>query len=135
MKTTKDYIITENPNPNYYGQDQYYIYKRDNFSLMPSCKTFDNNGCMLCHNECCGDDEDHYEVFAYNYWDGSNWKTIIIGDIDEGGQPEINDIEADKILSEMPDYPYIDSIAKSIETENYTFNYTRYASAEICTVD
>ena len=128
MKTTKDYIVTEGTE-----QGSYKIYDRDDFELMPYCKTYDRHGVEMW-NYFGDEDEDQLEVYACNYFDGSNWQTVIIDDGVNEGEVELDDIEANKILSEMPDFPSFEGTDESIEIENYTFYFSHYPSAEICSV-
>lgn len=143
MNTTKEYIVTENPN--WYGDNGHYmVYKRSNFDWIPYCCTYDDYGQRNCSDFCHGEEDengnpidgDHYEVYAYNYWDGSNWKTVVIGDKSEGFEEEEVDEElANAILAEMPEYPCIDGEYETVETESYTYFFDRYANASICSVE
>ena len=41
---------------------------------------------------------------------------------------ELPDEQQEEILSEMPDSPYIENVSAQVETENFIFTFTRFAS-------
>jgi len=136
----EEYVVLENPN--YHGDEKYFVARRKNFKMMNLCETYGDYGQPVDSYDCGCDIEDedgetfHTEVLAYNYWNGRNWATTIIGDIAIGGIEEAGEKESISILSELPEYPYIDDISKTIETENYTFFYSRMNDFSwICSVD
>jgi len=46
-----------------------------------------------------------------------------------------DDEEAQKIMKECPEStPYIEDTCKDVETENYTFSFTRYPSPYFCKI-
>jgi len=135
----EEYVVLENPN--YYGMDddKYFVARRKDFKMMHLCDTYGNYGQPVDSYACGCDIEDedgetfHTEVLAYNYWNGKNWATTIIGDIVIGGIEEAGEKESISILSELPE---IDDISKTIETENHTFFYSRMNDFSwICSVD
>jgi len=154
MKTTKDkellkeYIVLIPEN--HISYEKYAITSRENFEWMDFCDCYDNYGQQLCHSEVCGSEDvdeygndvpkeelEHVQVLAYSYWDGSNWRSVII-DSDcsiPTDYTEEDEESSIKVLREMPDYPYIEGAVKTIETENFSFTATRYASFELFTVE
>lgn len=121
------------------------ITERSNFTWMNLCDTYDNYGQKVSEYDCgCENDDDndddeiiHTEVLAWNYWNGSNWRTLII-DCNFSINfefKEANEETSIEILSEMPDTPYMDGASETIETENYNFIFTRWANDPwICSV-
>jgi len=85
--------------------------------------------------------EKHATCQAWNYWDGSNWKSVITVheyySSSELGWFEVEEEEAEKILKELPTgYPYIEGIHETVETENFSFFYSRMEDFPwICTVE
>jgi hypothetical protein len=78
------------------------------------------------------ENEGHATCTAWSYWDGSNWKSIS----EELGWSEVDGDLAEKIIKELPDYPYIEGIHETIETENFSFFYSRMEDFPwICTVE
>jgi len=139
-KLQEEFIVLENPK--YCGDEKFYIAKRSNFEMMNLCDTYDTYGQPVDSYDCGCDikDEDgdvsHWEVLAYNFWNGSNWATTIIGAADMGGIEEASEKDSISILSELPESPYIDGISETIETENHSFFYSRMGDFNwICTVD
>lgn len=76
------------------------------------------------------ENESHVEVEAWIYWDGSNYKTFILEADNElfCDVKELPDEQQEEILSEMPDSPYIENVSAQVETENFIFTFTRFAS-------
>jgi hypothetical protein len=130
---------------NYAAEKQFYITKKDNFKKTNFCETYSQYGQKIgCYDAGCIIDEenennnDHVSCMAWNYWDGRNWQSIILNDLDiENSEwDEVNKEESKKILKEMPETPWIDGIDTTIETENYIFYYCRYSDFPwICTVN
>ena len=65
------------------------ILNEEKFEEKPGCETYDrygnkvgcaNNGCMVEGSEFWTDDseEEHYSLTVYEYFDGSNWKTLVV---------------------------------------------------------
>ncbi len=72
--------------------------------------------------------EAHTEVDAWTYWDGCNYKTIILrSEMGIEDVIEIDDEKQDAVLSELPEYPIMNKAIERIETENYLFIFTRFA--------
>ena len=72
--------------------------------------------------------EAHTEVDAWTYWDGCNYKTIILrSEMGIEDVIEIDDEKQDAILSELPEYPIMNKAIERIETENYMYTFTRFA--------
>ena len=146
-KLKEKYIVLENEED---YKAKFYVTLRRNFEKTILCDTYDRYGIKLCHSEVCGEeyDEDgnelpeeertHVEVIAWNYWDGSNWKSIILDNKfeDNFGWCEADEKDIESVLSELPSTPYIDGINETIETENHEYFYSRYADFQfLCVVD
>lgn len=77
---------------------------------------------------------EHYECISWSFWDGSNWQSITIGE-GFGEFAELDAEDAIKVLHEKPETPFIEGATKEVETESYTYHYSRYSSNPwICTV-
>lgn len=130
----EEYIVVKN----YDNRERYYITKRDNFAYIPICETYDRNGIPLSHDANCDseDEDDHYEVIAWNFFDGSHWNTIFFDNGFGGAYYEIDNEESEAILNEMPKTPYLKGATEKIETENYCFYFSKYKSNPwICEVE
>lgn len=128
----KEFIVLESDN--YTGDEEYFIAKRSNFEWTNTCDIYDFYG-QKCSEENCGCDgewEDgevyHTKNLAWSYWDGRNWKTIVIESDGYCDHTEVNQEISLKILEEMPEVPYIEKAYKTIETENFAYTCTRYES-------
>ena len=130
MKNTslEDFIVLETER--FTGDEKYFITRRSNFERMNLCSTFDSYGQPVDSYSCgCEDGEDyHTGVLAWNYWDGSNWRTIIIECDGYVDYTEVDEEISEKILSEMPEVPHVDGTHETIETESFEFTHTRWAS-------
>lgn len=130
-----EYIVLEVKNPNH--GTEYVITKRDNFKTTPYYETYNNYGINNDSTCCCDWDEEddgHWEVLAWTFSDGSNFKSIIIEE-EQSEFEEVSEKLAEKILKEMPNAPYINGITKTIETKNYSFCFSRYSDNPwICSV-
>lgn len=72
--------------------------------------------------------ETHTEVDAWTYWDGRNYRTVILqSDFGFEDVREIDDEKQDAILSELPENPYTEKPVEQLETENFIFTFSRYA--------
>ena len=70
----------------------------------------------------------HSQVTAYTFWDGSNWKSITLYS-EYYGETDVREAENSKeILDEMPDTPHMEGATATVETENFTYYFSRYAS-------
>lgn len=149
MENSKKYIVVENPN--YYDGERWFIYEEENFSYMNLCDCYLNGGKM-CHAEVCGldvdcngdelpeDEQTHVEVYAHTWWDGSNWRSTIIGSSDDGDDSRYDGEEASHmvstpIIANLPPYPYMDSEYMDIESGGYVYHFTRWATGYVCSVD
>jgi len=75
------------------------------------------------------ENESHTEVEAWTYWDGRNYKTIILqSDFGDEDVREIDEEEQEAILAELPKNPDFEKPIEQVETENYVFTFSRYAS-------
>ncbi len=75
------------------------------------------------------ENEWHVEVEAWTYWDGRNYRTIILqSDFGIEDVREIDEEEQEAILTELPENPDIEKPVVQVETENYIFTFSRYAS-------
>jgi hypothetical protein len=81
--------------------------------------------------------EIHTEAIAWTYWDGHNFRSLVMrSDLGEPDVEEIDDDEEEAILAELPGFPYIEGTTASIETENYIFTFTLWADDPFyCTVE
>jgi len=72
--------------------------------------------------------EIHYEIECYNYWDGHNYKTLIVGN--EHGDVDLDEVDEDTAKSVIEEYEtvnnYCDGATKEVETENYEFFFSSY---------
>jgi len=131
QKLLEKYVVVENEE--YNGQNgKYFIYARNTFKHIPCCETYTNYGIKLEHEEVCGEGEEHQEVYAKNFHDGRNWKTVILNE--DFCNKEVATQKALEILAEMPEFPYIEKATKEIKTQTYTFYFSRYPVPEICQV-
>jgi len=75
------------------------------------------------------ENESHTEVEAWTFWDGGNYKTLVLqSDFGYEDVREVDEETQEVILSELPDYPYIEKDIEQIETENFIFTFSRYES-------
>lgn len=73
--------------------------------------------------------ETHTEVDAWTYWDGRNYRTIILqSDFGFEDVREIDDEKQDAILSELPENQDTEKPIEQVETKNFIFTFSRYAS-------
>ena len=116
----KEFIVLENPA--WYGEhDHYFVTYRKNFVFMKYSETYNNYGILADVEE--GND---FEVEAWTYWNGSNWRSVILGS-DMGGYDEVDEETSTAILAELPEYPYIDGVYTTVKTENFDFFFSRMA--------
>jgi len=85
------------------------------------------------------ENEHHVLCNAVDYWDGSNWKSIITYNeyCDEFGYDVLDEMneEVQTIKKELPDStPYIEGTCLDVKTENYTFSFSRYPSPYFCEI-
>lgn len=82
------------------------------------------------------ENEQHVEVIAWTYWDGSNFKTFVLDS--DSWMTDLEELDMDKQKEILADYPGIldiNSAELEVDTECYTFKYTRYANDPwICSV-
>ena len=78
----------------------------------------------------------HSQVTAYTYWDGSNHKSITLYS-EYYGETDVREaVNSKEILDEMPETPHMDGATASVETENFTYYFSRYSSNPwICEVE
>lgn len=78
----------------------------------------------------------HSQVTAWTFWNGSNWKSITLYS-EYYGETDVREaVNSREILDEMPDMPIMDGATASVETENFTYYFSRYASNPwICEVE
>lgn len=85
------------------------------FEVMPVSETYDKYGQEVDADELGGD----YDVTAYNYFDGSNWQTIIIED-------DCGYVEWDEITGQDAK-PYLKAIKKRKEIgEGFGLTYYKH---------
>ena len=80
--------------------------------------------------------ESHTQITAYTFWNGRNWESISIHSeyYNETDMVEMSENDQIEILSEMPETPHMKGAEAEIETENYIFQFSRFASNPwICT--
>ena len=119
-KLREKYIVVQKTN----GDDSFYITERNSFATVNLCDCFDNNGFKIWKEN----NETHTDVEAWTYWDGCNYKTIILrSEMGFGDVIEIDDEKQNAVLSEMPEYPIMNKAIERIETENYMYIFTRFA--------
>jgi len=109
--------------------DEMGITKRDNFETISLGDCYNNYGIRV------GDvDEEMYdiEVEAWTYCDGSNFRSLILST--EAGVADVEKVDEElesAILAELPNEPlpseYEEGVA-SVETENYIFSFSQFAS-------
>ena len=80
--------------------------------------------------------ENHIQVTAYTYWNGSNWRSITLYS-EYYGETDVREaVNSREILDEMPETPHMDGATATVETENFTYYFSRYASNPwICEVE
>lgn len=78
----------------------------------------------------------HSQVTAYTFWDGSNWKSITLYS-EYYGETDVREaVNSKEILDEMPDMPMMEGATATVETENFTYYFSRYSSNPwICEVE
>ena len=78
----------------------------------------------------------HSQVTAYTYWDGSNWKSITLYS-EYYGETDVREaVNSREILDEMPETPHMEDATATVETENFTYYFSRYSSNPwICEVE
>ena len=78
----------------------------------------------------------HSQVTAYTFWNGSNWKSITLYS-EYYGETDVREAENSKeILDEMPDMPMMEGATVTVETENFTYYFSRYSSNPwVCEVE
>ena len=78
----------------------------------------------------------HSQVTAYTYWNGSNWKSITLYS-EYYGETDVREaVNSREILDEMPETPHMEGATATVETENFTYYFSRYASNPwICEVE
>ena len=88
----------------------------------PECKTPDGRRLVVSHSLC------------HNYWNGNNWKTLVIDCGNFQGYPDLEIMESEeteKILNEFETKEFVSESfgAKRYESENYIFIQSQFASA------
>jgi hypothetical protein len=90
-------------------EDRIVILNEEKFEEKPGCETYDrygnkvgcaNNGCLVYGSEFWTDDseEDHYTLIVYEYFDGNNWKTLVVkNDYNDEVDLELHD-DSDEIV-------------------------------------
>ena len=78
----------------------------------------------------------HSQVTAYTFWNGSNWKSITLYS-EYYGETDVREaVNSREILDEMPETPQMEGATAMVETENFTYYFSRYASNPwICEVE
>ena len=80
--------------------------------------------------------QNHSQVTAYTFWNGSNWKSITLYS-EYYGETDVREaVNSKEILDEMPETPMMEGATATVETENFTYYFSRYASNPwICEVE
>lgn len=80
--------------------------------------------------------QNHSQVTAYTFWNGFNWKSITLYS-EYYGETDVREaVNSREILDEMPETPHMDGATATVETENFTYYFSRYASNPwICEVE
>ena len=80
--------------------------------------------------------QNHSQVTAYTFWNGSNWKSITLYS-EYYGETDVREaVNSKEILDEMPETPMMDGATATVETENFTYYFSRYSSNPwICEVE
>lgn len=119
MRNVEDYIVLR-------VNGHIGVTLQENFVMTPVCETYGNYGQQNSDECFCADEEkfdgEHFEVMAWTYWDGHNWKSIRL---DDPSVEEITGTEAEEIISEMPGTPFINGVHGTIESEHHFYCYTR----------
>ena len=80
--------------------------------------------------------QNHSQVTAWMFWNGSNWESITLYS-EYYGETDVREaVNSREILDEMPDMPMMEGATATVETENFTYYFSRYASNPwICEVE
>lgn len=78
----------------------------------------------------------HSQVTAYTFWNGSNWKSITLYS-EYYGETDVREaVNSREILDEMPETPQMEGATAMVETENFTYYFSRYSSNPwVCEVE
>lgn len=97
------------------------------FELMPVSETYDRYGQLISEEESGG-----YDVLAYNYWDGNNWKTIRLeDDYDSVEWEELSEEESKPYLAAIENKEFLHEKegVKWYKGDDYYLAYSLFASS------